>query len=78
MGPAEVVCSSALMLARANLTARKAAYKNESSWLNRLSRFIRAFAMKTTLTINVKIDLAKVITALTGFALAMAHILQYI
>jgi hypothetical protein len=34
--------------------------------------------MKTTLTINVKIDLAKVITALTGFALAMAHILQYI
>ncbi len=38
----------------------------------------RAFAMKTKLTINVKIDVAKIITALTGVALAIAHILQYI
>jgi len=33
--------------------------------------------MKTILTIEVKVDVEKVITALTGLLLALVHIFQY-
>jgi len=38
----------------------------------------RAFAMKTKLNIDIKFDIAKVITSITGLILALAHIFQYI
>jgi hypothetical protein len=33
--------------------------------------------MKTSLTIEVKVDVAKIITALSGFVLVVAHLAGY-
>jgi hypothetical protein len=66
------------MLARANLTARKAVYKCESSMTQPVESVEWANTMKTKLTIEVKIDVAKVITALTSLVLTVAYISQYI
>jgi hypothetical protein len=62
------------MLAMAISTARKAVYKSESFMTQPVESVKWGKSMKTKLTIEVKVDLALVISALTGFVVAIAKL----
>ena len=68
---------SPLILVRVETSARKARYKNESFMAQPVGSVKWVKTMKTILTIEVKVDVARVITALTGLLLALIHIFQY-